>query len=85
MGTLESSVLVDPYNRPITSLRISITQRCNFNCFFCHQEGENRSGEELSIDEIETLVKVGTELGIRKVKITGGEPLLREDIVEIII
>ena len=84
MGTLESSVLVDPYNRPITSLRISITQRCNFNCFFCHQEGENRSGEELSIDEIETLVKVGTELGIRKVKITGGEPLLREDIVEII-
>ena len=84
MGPSESSRLVDPYNRPITSLRISITQQCNFNCFFCHQEGENGSGEELSIDEIETLVKVGTELGIKKVKITGGEPLLREDIIDII-
>jgi len=83
MGTSDR-VLVDPYNRPITSLRISITQQCNFNCFFCHQEGENGAGEELSIEEIETLVKVGTELGIKKVKITGGEPLLREDITEII-
>jgi len=84
MGTLDSRVLVDPYNRPITSLRISITQQCNFNCFFCHQEGEKGAGKELSINEIETLVKVGTELGIKKVKITGGEPLLREDIIEII-
>ena len=84
MGALNNIELFDPNNRPIKSLRISITQRCNFNCFFCHQEGESKSGEELSIDEIEILVKVGAEFGIKKVKITGGEPLLREDVIEII-
>ena len=66
-----SNGLIDPYGRPINSIRISITQRCNFNCFFCHQEGESGSGRELSVDEIETLVSVGAELGIKKVKLTG--------------
>jgi len=76
--------LVDPYGRPINSLRISLTQRCNFNCFFCHQEGEHSPGEELTADEIEVVVSVAAELGITKVKLTGGEPLLRDDIVEIV-
>ena len=75
MGALNNIELFDPNNRRIKSLRISITQRCNFNCFFCHQEGESKSGDELSIDEIEILVKVGAGLGIKKVKMTGGEPL----------
>jgi len=76
--------LVDSYGRPINSLRISLTQRCNFNCFFCHQEGEHSPGEELTADEIEVVVSVAAELGITKVKLTGGEPLLRDDIVEIV-
>jgi len=76
--------LVDNYGRPINSLRISLTQRCNFNCFFCHQEGEHSPGEELTADEIEAAVSVAAELGITKVKLTGGEPLLREDVVEIV-
>lgn len=76
--------LVDPHGRPINSLRISLTQRCNFNCFFCHQEGEHSPGEELTADEIEAAVSVAAELGITKVKLTGGEPLLREDVVEIV-
>ena len=82
--TSTSNGLIDPYGRPINSIRISITQRCNFNCFFCHQEGESGSGRELSVDEIETLVSVGAELGIKKVKLTGGEPLLRDDVVDIV-
>ncbi len=78
------SVLVDPYNRPINSLRISLTQRCNFNCFFCHQEGEHESGREMTTEELEIVVKLASELGISKIKLTGGEPMLRSDIVDII-
>jgi cyclic pyranopterin phosphate synthase len=74
----------DTYNRPINSLRISLTQRCNLKCFFCHQEGEHGSGEELSTDEIVQVAKIASELGIKKVKLTGGEPLIRRDIVEIV-
>ena len=76
--------LVDPHGRPINSLRISLTQRCNFNCFFCHQEGEHHPGDELTAEEIEAAVNVAAELGITKVKLTGGEPLLRDDVVEIV-
>ena len=76
--------LVDPHGRPINSLRISLTQRCNFNCFFCHQEGEHSPGDELTAEEIEAAVSVAAELGITKVKLTGGEPLLRDDVVEIV-
>ncbi len=76
--------ITDPYGRPINSLRISVTQRCNFNCFFCHHEGEHGSGEELEINEIEKIVKLASSLGVEKVKLTGGEPLVRNDIVEIV-
>ncbi len=76
--------LLDPYGRPVKSLRISLTQRCNFNCFFCHHEGEHGSGAELTVDEVVRIVKLVAGQGVRKVKLTGGEPLVREDIVEIV-
>jgi cyclic pyranopterin phosphate synthase len=76
--------LVDPHGRPINSLRISLTQRCNFNCFFCHHEGEHGSGDELTADEVENIVKLAASQGIKKVKLTGGEPLVRKDIIEIV-
>jgi cyclic pyranopterin phosphate synthase len=76
--------LVDPYGRAITSLRISLTQKCNFNCFFCHQEGENHSEGEMTLHEIHQMAEVASHLGIEKIKLTGGEPLLREDISEIV-
>lgn len=76
--------LTDPHGRSVSSLRISITQRCNFDCFFCHQEGENDSGAEVTLEEIESLVSVAAELGIKRLKLTGGEPLLRDDVVEIV-
>jgi cyclic pyranopterin phosphate synthase len=76
--------LKDPYNRPIKSLRISLTQQCDFNCFFCHQEGEHDSGKELSPSEIEQIAQIASEQGIKHIKLTGGEPLVRKDIVEIV-
>jgi len=79
-----SDRLVDPYGRQVNSLRISLTQRCNFNCFFCHQEGESGPNGEVTPDEIEAVVSVAAELGINKIKLTGGEPLLRDDVVEIV-
>jgi cyclic pyranopterin phosphate synthase len=82
--TAEGQRLVDSYGRPVNSLRISITQRCNFNCFFCHQEGETNPSGEMTADEIEAIVSIASELGIGKIKLTGGEPLLRDDVVEIV-
>lgn len=78
------SQLTDPYDRPINSLRISLTQRCNFDCFFCHREGEHDPHGEMTAQEIETIVEVAAGLGIRKVKLTGGEPMLRGDLVDIV-
>ena len=76
--------LIDPHGRPIKSLRISLTQRCNFNCFFCHHEGEHGSGDELTPEEVERIVSLAASQGVTKVKLTGGEPLVRKDIVEIV-
>ncbi|MEM2971803.1 MAG: GTP 3',8-cyclase MoaA [Candidatus Bathyarchaeia archaeon] len=79
--------LIDGYGRPLFNLRIAVTRRCNLNCQFCHMEGEKKladSAEEMTVDEIVRIVRVAVGLGISKVKLTGGEPLLREDILEIV-
>lgn len=76
-------MLVDPYGRVVTSLRISVTNRCNLNCIYCHKEGE-KDGGELELDKIREISREFLKLGVRKVKITGGEPLLRKDILEIV-
>lgn len=74
----------DPYGRPITSMRISITSRCNFSCIYCHHEGFESRREEMTPEEIERIVRLGVRFGVRKVKLTGGEPLIRKDVVEIV-
>ncbi len=74
----------DKFGRAIDCLRISVTQRCNLNCTYCHHEGEFKPGPELSPLEIKEIVEAFSEMGIRKVKITGGEPLVRTDILEIV-
>ncbi|MCX6647818.1 MAG: GTP 3',8-cyclase MoaA [Candidatus Bathyarchaeota archaeon] len=76
--------LVDPHGRHVSSLRISVTQRCDLACFFCHREGEHDPGKEMAPGEIGRIVEVAAELGVTKVKVTGGEPLMRGDIVEVI-
>ncbi|MDI6730248.1 MAG: GTP 3',8-cyclase MoaA [Candidatus Altarchaeum sp.] len=80
-------MIKDTFGREITLMRLSITQKCNLNCPYCHREGENdknNSDKEISVSEIKRIMKVASKLGIKKVKITGGEPLLRKDIVEIV-
>ena len=74
----------DPYGREVKSLRLSVTQRCNFTCSHCHGEGQGPSLGEMSPAEMERMVRIAVSLGVRKVKVTGGEPLLREDILDII-
>lgn len=81
---VKSSQLKDPYGRSVDSLRISITQRCNFNCFFCHQEGEHNPRGEATAGEIEEIASIAADLGVRRIKLTGGEPLLRRDVVELV-
>jgi cyclic pyranopterin phosphate synthase len=78
-------MLVDAYGRPIESIRISVTQRCNLDCFYCHREGEEQNrGEEMTPEEIERTVKVAASFSIKKVKLTGGEPLVRKDVFDVI-
>ncbi|MDD1777367.1 MAG: radical SAM protein, partial [Candidatus Helarchaeota archaeon] len=78
-------MVTDKYNRPVTSIRISITQRCNLDCIYCHREGQGAESErEMTVDEIIRILNLSTRFGINKVKYTGGEPLLREDLPEII-
>jgi cyclic pyranopterin phosphate synthase len=76
--------LVDPFGRRVSSLRVSVTQRCDLACFFCHREGEHDSRGEMTPAEIGRIVEVASKLGVTKLKVTGGEPLMREDIVDII-
>lgn len=78
-------MLTDPYGRPIESIRISVTQRCNLGCFYCHQEGEaSKHGKEMTPEEIQRVVDIAASISIKKVKLTGGEPLMRKDVFDII-
>ncbi len=78
-------MLIDKYGRPLTHMRISVTNRCNHECLFCHHEGINdQLYSELDFDDWVFVVDVAYSLGIKYYKITGGEPLLRSDIVDIV-
>ncbi|WP_209629401.1 GTP 3',8-cyclase MoaA [Methanofollis sp. W23] len=77
-------MLEDNFGRKVTNLRLSITPRCNLDCFYCHAEGEVQPREELSLEEIQEILEVGAKFGIRSVKLTGGEPLVRKDILDIV-
>ncbi|MEM2989245.1 MAG: GTP 3',8-cyclase MoaA [Candidatus Bathyarchaeia archaeon] len=76
--------LLDRYGRPVMGIRIALTQRCNLRCIYCHREGEQGEGAEMAPEEISEIVRLASGFGIRAVKLTGGEPLLRDDIVEIV-
>jgi GTP 3',8-cyclase len=83
----ERSVLRDSYGRPIRDLRVSLTDRCNFRCFYCLPHGEPPIAPKeqmLSYEEIEYVCEIFVALGIEKIRLTGGEPMLRKDIETII-
>ncbi|ADZ10730.1 molybdenum cofactor biosynthesis protein A [Methanobacterium lacus] len=76
--------VTDNFKRPLISLRISITNRCNVKCFYCHHDGIVPQDYEMTPKEIERIVTVAKELGIEKIRLSGGEPLIREDIVDMV-
>ncbi len=80
--------LVDSHQRNFSYLRLSVTDRCNFRCIYCLPQGyvasdEMRESPELSVNEVRRLVHAFSRLGVTKVRLTGGEPTVRRDIVEI--
>jgi cyclic pyranopterin phosphate synthase len=84
-------MLVDGFGREVSGVRVSLTDRCNFDCVYCHNEGlgDTRgpmepAEDEMSADEVVRFLEVAAEYDVEKVKFTGGEPMLREDLEEII-
>ncbi len=82
-----SNALIDQLGRAHTNLRVSVTDRCNIRCFYCMPDENVRfkpRAELLTFEEIHRFVRVVAALGIRKVRITGGEPLVRADLPKLV-
>jgi cyclic pyranopterin phosphate synthase len=84
-------MLADDFGREVTGVRVSLTDRCNFDCVYCHNEGlgDTRGpmaprDHEMSTDDVVRFLEVAREFDVDAVKFTGGEPLLRQDVEEII-
>jgi cyclic pyranopterin phosphate synthase len=76
--------LRDSYGRAITDLRISVTDRCNYKCVYCRTGNEGAQFTELPIADYVRMVRLMVSLGIEKVRLTGGEPLLRSGLVDMV-
>ncbi|MFP8888463.1 GTP 3',8-cyclase MoaA [Natrialbaceae archaeon A-CW2] len=84
-------MLADEFGREVTGVRISLTDRCNFDCIYCHNEGlgdtrgpMDPQDDEMETDDVVRFLEVAEEFDINAVKFTGGEPMLRQDLEEII-
>ncbi|WP_247009230.1 GTP 3',8-cyclase MoaA [Halorientalis litorea] len=84
-------MLVDQFGREVTGVRVSLTDRCNFDCVYCHNEGlgDTRGpmepqDNEMATDDVVRFLEVAREFDVDAVKFTGGEPMLRDDLAEII-
>jgi len=81
-------MIIDKYNRIHNYLRISLTDNCNLRCFYCMPEEEydfTPASRLMQVDEIESLAKTFVSLGVNKIRLTGGEPLVRKDAADIIL
>lgn len=85
-GLTEQAQLIDRFGRRVTYLRISITDRCDFRCVYCMAEDMTflPRAQILTLEEIYTLAKAFTEMGVDKIRVTGGEPLVRKGAVELL-
>ena len=84
-------MLEDAFGREVTGVRVSLTDRCNFDCVYCHNEGlgDTRgpmepADDEMSTDDVVRFLEVASEFDVDAVKFTGGEPMLRQDLEEIV-
>ena len=83
----KSAGLVDTFERPLRSLRVSVTDRCNLRCQYCMPEEEYTwlpRNTLLTFEEINVLVSIFTEFGVDRIRLTGGDPLLRRDLPTLI-
>lgn len=82
----KSPSLIDPFGRRIEYVRLSVTDKCNLRCFYCMPKSFNDFEQPehwLSFDEIERVIKAFTELGVARVRLTGGEPLVRKNLADL--
>src|SRR5580693_4979513 len=79
-----SGRLRDKLGRAITDLRVSVTDRCNYKCVYCRTGNEGAKYTELPVADYLRMVRIFVSLGIEKVRLTGGEPLLRSGLVEMV-
>jgi GTP 3',8-cyclase len=80
-------VMIDSFGRVVRDLRVSVTDRCNFRCLYCMPEDGLPwlgAGDLLTMDELIRALRVSIDLGVRTVRITGGEPTLRRDLVDVV-
>ena len=84
IATEPGTRLRDSHGRDITDLRLSVTDRCNYKCVYCRTGNEGAQYSELPIEEYARMVRLFVSLGIEKVRLTGGEPLLRRGLIELI-
>jgi len=80
------TTLVDPFGRRIEYVRLSVTDKCNLRCFYCMPKGFKdfeQPAHWLTFEEIERVIKAFTELGVARVRLTGGEPLVRKNITQL--
>ncbi len=78
--------LVDPFDRAITYLRVSVTDRCDFRCVYCMAENMTflPKADVLSLEELDRLCSAFVARGVRKLRLTGGEPLVRRGIMTLV-
>src|SRR5947199_7663104 len=78
--------LVDPFGRAISYLRVSVTDRCDFRCVYCMAEDMTflPKADLLSLEELDRLCGVFIEKGVRKLRLTGGEPLVRRNVMSLV-
>ncbi len=76
--------LTDSHGRAITDLRVSVTDRCNYRCIYCRTGNDGAQYSELPLADYLRIIRVFVSLGIEKVRLTGGEPLLRRDLTTLI-
>ncbi len=79
--------LADQFNRPITYLRVSVTDRCNLRCVYCMPEAGLpwiARADTLSFEEIASIVRAAASIGVRSIRLTGGEPLVRRDLARLV-
>lgn len=81
-----NSTMIDPFGRPITYLRVSVTDRCDFRCAYCMAEDMTFLPRKdlLSLEELDRLCSIFIEKGVRKLRLTGGEPLVRKNIMHLV-